>query len=981
MRSTRTVLSLAAVALSWLCIPATAWAQAPAPAAEPGATAAEEPGEKKSVVEEIVVTGSRVRRKDLTTPAPVTMISKEQVTASGKVSIGDFLQTLPEQGNAINTGVNNGGDGSTRVNLRGIGSQYTLVLINGRRMVPGGTGSSADLSAIPTAAIESIEVLKDGASAVYGSDAITGVVNIIMRRGWSGTEATAYNGTSSRGDGQIWDLNFTSGSSSEAGSVLFNASFYNQRKVMAGDRSFSKIPVAYDAAAGEYSLGSGTIPAGRLVGFARGVAPPGSTTLWSDLVTAYPNTGSFIQDPTATTYCGPSASGQTTCWRPYAGAGLVEYDGTGDGYNYAPENYLVTPAQRMSLYASGDTRLGSVARGYFEASYLNRQSGQDLAPEPLVSDGEGILTSAQNAYNPFGVDLYVRRRLVEFGRRTYRQDLDTFRLVAGVDGTLPEALGPLKGWFWDLNANYGRTQGTETKTGNLFTPNLAAAMGPSFNAGTAGSPDWRCGTSAADEILGCVPLNLFGGPGTITPAMVSGLTFTGVRREQNQLASFQANASGELFRLAAERPAGLAVGYEYRVLSGSDIYDPVTAAGLTTGNKSSNTKGSYTINELYGELVLPVVSGMTGLEDLEVSAALRWFDYSTLGVGSDSTYKFGGRWRPVRDVTLRGTYGTAFRAPSISDLYLGQADNFANVTDPCRGPTAPATCGAAANNGDTSTQLRSRVGGNPDLKPETAKIYTFGLVIEPSIIKNLSVTVDYYNLSVEHNIATIGESTILQRCYDGSAPEYCALITRDPTTHFITSISNLNQNVGNLKTAGFDLAVRYALPTDYGRFRFAFDSNFLQKIDQTLADGTVVHGKNTFDLWSLNSFGGTGGTFPSFKFNAGVAWGFKGWGAGVNMRYIGSFHECGDSTGDFSGSGLCYVDSTYQRKVDAYQTYDIFGSYLFPSSAGKTTIAVGMQNVFDVAPAKIYNGFASSTDQYTYDQMGRFIYARLTHNL
>jgi outer membrane receptor protein involved in Fe transport len=989
MLSRRNVLSLAAVLASQLCIPGAAAAQTP-PADQPAAPAAEEG--KKSVVEEIVVTGSRIRRKDLSTPAPVTVLSREQVVASGKVSIGDFLQSLPEQSNAINTGVNNGGDGATRVNLRGVGTNRTLVLVNGRRLVPGGTGAdgSADLNSIPTASIERIEVLKDGASAVYGSDAIAGVVNIITRRGWSGTEASAYTGISGHSDGATWDLNVTTGQTSDFGNVVFSAGFYNQKRVMAGDRKFSKFAQNFDQIDGVYSNGSGTIPAGRTVG----LPATGGSPLLQNLNTNFAS-GSYIQDPNAGTAgtgaCGTSASGLQSCWRPYLGAGLPEAGTVGDGYNFAPDNYLVTPQQRYSVYAAGDTRLGSFARGFFEASYLNRQSGQDLAPEPLNTDGEGVLVSATNAYNPFGADTFIRRRLTEFGRRRTRQDIDTFRVVGGLDGTLPDALGPLQGWFWDLSLNYGRTQGVNVKQGNLFIPNLAAALGPSFNdAGT-----WRCSTdgTAGGIIDGCVPLNLFGGPGSITPAMVNPLTFTGTARGTNQLTAFQANTSGELFRLMSDRAAGLAIGYEHRELSGSVVNDPITNAGLTTGNKSTDTRGSYKVNEVYGELSIPIVSGMPGIDDLEATAAIRWFDYSTFG--SDSTYKLGLRYRPIRDVTLRGTYSTAFRAPNIGELYAGTADNFASVKDPCRGPGAggpalTAQCLAevpAAGSGDTSSQLRSTVGGNPNVKAETAKIYTVGVVIEPQIVKNLSLTIDYYNMDIDKNISSIGENVILAGCYDGSNPGYCSLISRNPTTNFIDNIINTQANVGKLATSGIDFAIRYGLPSDFGRWAFSFDGAWLQKIDQTLADGRVLHGKNTFDLNTLNSFGQSGGTFPEWKFNASVLWGMKGFGAGLATRFLGSFHECGEpytyspgvTSADYAGLGLCSVDPTFQRKVSAYHTEDIFVGYTLATSAGKTNLTVGMQNMFDAAPAKIYNGFASATDQYMYDQMGRFMYARLTH--
>ncbi|HXN82132.1 MAG TPA: TonB-dependent receptor, partial [Myxococcales bacterium] len=653
----------------------------------------------------------------------------------------------------------------------------------------------------------------------------------------------------------------------------------------------------------------------------------------------------------------------------------------GDAYNFQPENYLVTPQQRISLYSSGNTRLGDSARAFFEASYVNRQSKQKLAAEPLVTSGEGVVVSKDNIYNPFGVNLTsVRRRLLEFGNRSYSQDIDTYRVVGGFDGRLPSIFGPLEGWFWEVSGNYGRTSGDTVKQGNLRRSQLQAAVGPSFTDASGN----HCGTAAA-PIAGCVPLDLFHGPGSITPDQTTNLTFTGTARGINQLAAVQANFGGELFPLFADRPIGLAAGYEYRNLQGAEIPDPITVAGDTTGNKGLITQGQYHVNEGYAELSVPIINNVPFAEALEATAAARVFRYSNFG--SDYTYKFGGRWQVIRDLTFRGTYGTAFRAPSIADLYLGQADNFAPVTDPCRNlvgadknGTLYRTCiaqGVPVNgSGDTSTQLRSRVGGNPNLQPEKAKIGTAGVVIQPSMVKGLSVTFDYYNIAIDNTISSFGESVIVQGCYAGNT-QYCSLIQRDGTGN-ISNIYNLNANVGSERQDGIDLAIRYTLPVpvELGRIGLVFDGTWLHKYDRTLADGSVIHGRGTFDLNS----GGTYGVYPAFKFNAGIAYGLGGFGAGVNTRFIGSWTECGDSNGDFSGSGLCYRDQTYKRRVAAYNTYDVFVSYTLASPLGKTAIAAGINNVFDKAPAVIYNGFTAASDPSAYDYIGRFPYVRLSHS-
>jgi outer membrane receptor protein involved in Fe transport len=425
----------------------------------------------------------------------------------------------------------------------------------------------------------------------------------------------------------------------------------------------------------------------------------------------------------------------------------------------------------------------------------------------------------------------------------------------------------------------------------------------------------------------------------------------------------------------ADRPVSLALGYEYRNHFGANIPDPVTVAGLTTGNKGLITKGGYHVNEGFGELSIPILSNMPGVQLLEATAALRLFNYNTFG--SDNTYKFGARWQIVRDLTVRGTYSTAFRAPSIGDLFGGQADSFPPSSDPCRRANAPPSCGAAANNGDTTTQLRSRVGGNTELKPETSKAFTAGIVIEPRMVKNLTITVDYYNFNVESSISSYGVNVILAGCYPATGagdPKYCALVQRDPTTQFITYVYNLNANVGSDATDGVDLAVRYVHPTDVGRFGFVFDANFLHKFNRTLADGTEIHARGNYDLG-----GGIGGVYPALKFNAGVSWALRDFTAGVSTRYISKYRECGDAGGLMNGSGVCYSDSTYSRTVHPYNTYDLYLGYNLASGAGKTTIAAGILNVFDRDPAVVYNGFLAATDPTAYDVTGRQVYARMSH--
>jgi outer membrane receptor protein involved in Fe transport len=820
-----------------------------------------------------------------------------------------------------------------------------------------------DLSALPTNVIERIEVLRDGSSAVYGSDAIAGVINIITRKRLDGMDANVYSSTSTRGDGQQIDVNGVVGSTSEKGSVLLSVGYYQGAPVWAGNRDFSRQALTYDAKTGrESGLGSGTTPDGTIVLGPREAGNPNGNAAWNDLVRGNPSATTFIRNPDGT-------------WRPFRGPALPG-DG-GDGWNYQPYNYLLTPQTRFNLFASGDRQLGTHVRAFFDAYYSKRTSAQTLAPEPLNTDGEAVTVSAQNLYNPFGRDfLAVRRRLLEFDRRTFTQDINNMHVVAGLDGNVPEGWGPLQGWFWEVVGNFSRNDSIDTKTGNLRLPRLRDAVGPSF-IGADGSP--QCGTPGS-PIANCVPLNMFGGAGSITRDQIQNLTYTGIQHGYNQLVAAQINTSGELFHLFATQPVGLALGYEIRKVSGGQFPDPITVAGETSGNKILITEGSYLVNENYGELSIPIVDKRPLLETLELIAAARTSFYNNFG--STFNYKLGGRWAPVQDFTVRGTYSTAFRAPNIPELYRGGADAFPSVQDPCASPSLDPNsplgrnCGAALGNADDRTQLRSKVGGNAALRPEVARIITVGAVVQPRWVKGLALTFDYYNTKVDDKIVPLGANVILQGCYpsNGQAtPKYCEFVRRDPTTQRIDTISNLNTNAGADHLDGFDVAATYDIDTAVGRLGFLVNGTYLLNYDRTLPDGTVIRGAGTWDL----AVSGAGGAFPHLRGVAAVNWFLNGFSAVVRTYYTGGYKECGNANGLMAGSGLCYQDHVGERRVSDWNSWDLQAGYMFKTTAGRTTLALGATNVFDQRPPKVYNAAGATTDTYSYDLVLRQVYARI----
>ena len=974
---------------------------------------------KKSATEEIIVTGTRVRRKDLNTPAPVTVLSRDQITASGRVSLGEFLQALPEQGNTVNAQVNNGNDGSIYVSLRSLGSQRTLVLVNGRRMVPGGTGanSAADLSTIPAAAIERIEVLKDGASAIYGSDAISGVVNVILRKRFNGTEVSGYAGISQKGDGQTYDVHAVSGTAGDRSSILISLGYQEQRPVYAADRDFSKTTYNYDfdAAPAGQATDSGTgcfadpnteecVPKAQS-GTGNSTTFPNGR--FSIPASACANAAAVGSHPALAAVCAASANkgggfmADAPRDQPGVGpaTGYIKYPSDLYNTNAGPSalNYLITPARRIQVFSTGDVNMGSAARAFFEASYVNRSSSQVLSPMPLVNSTiptQPVTVSSDSIYNPFGVNITSWRiRTTEFGFRFWRQDLDTFRVVAGLDGSLGDWSGPLSGWAWDFDYNHGRTSGNQLETGQLRMPNVANAVGPSawldasnhvLNPATtsAATPGARAAclrtaggatgstVSTSNIILGCVPFDVLHGsyPGQIVAKDY--VSYDGTDFGTNQQDIWSANLSGDLFKIASERPVGLAFGADYRRESASFQNNPINS-GESSGNNSLSTYGGYNVKELYGELVIPLLGGMPFAEDLELQAAARYVDYSTFG--SNSTYKLGARFSPFRDLTVRATYGTAFRAPNVAELYGGAADNYPGLRDPCRAPTdagIKARCIAhgvpTGASGDNSTQFLEKITASPTLGPETANTFTAGVVIQPRMVRNLSITLDYYNLSVAKSIATLGASFIMSQCYvTGTDQSLCPNVIRD-ANGVVQQIDDPRANTGNYHTTGIDFAIRYAQAVeDFGRFSFILDGTYLNSFRFTDVGGTVINGAGNYDL----------GALPKWKTNAGIFWTLGPIGAGVSGRYFGGFKEC-FAGGDF----LCSEDDSQQHRVVSFLPIDLFVSYTLRDwVAGTTSAVVGVQNVGNVEPPYISSGFAANSDPSSYDYIGRFVYARLTH--
>jgi outer membrane receptor protein involved in Fe transport len=915
--------------------------------------------------------------------APVKILTREQFDESGKLTLGDFLQALPEQGNAPNFQENNGGinyaaDGSTRINLRSLGVPRTLVLVDGHRTVPVGLGASpsTDLNVVPAVLVDRVEVIKDGGSALYGSDAIAGVVNVVTRRGFRGTEATAKYGVSSRGDAGTIEADVIGGFGDDRGGLVVAASYFRQQESWMRDRPWSAQALDYDFTTGQVipSLSS-RIPQGAIRIPQDWFGPPGqpaaaclSNPLCQGLVSTYGwDPGKrYVRDPSA-----------PLGWRPFA---------TSDFYNFASENYLTTPATRAQVYLSGERAFGS-ARAHFDASYVHRDSEQNAAPMPLNPADYGLAVSAASLYNPFGVDLSdVGRRLVEFGHRTYREQLDTINATLGIGGTLLEPSGARGGWDWDIGANYGRSSGDFITRGSFRNSLVASAVGPSMIV--AGAP--ACVSTPGDAstvIPGCVPIDLLHGPGSIGAASIGYLGFVGDSRAFDSLLSLTARLSGELYRLPTGGRAQATVGYEFRRLEGHQFADPVMAAGDSADFNFKSTDGAYTAREFRVALELPLLENRPAVKVAALDLAGEFAQYDTFG--SNLSYRLGFRYQPFPRITLRGAVSTAFRAPSIRELFTGATLADPAATDPCASltfapPALAAQCAAtgvpAAGSGDFGLQELARTGGNPHVKAERSKSYTTGLVFQPSQASGFVVSLDYYRIRVDDAIRPIGAENILAGCYplDGSTPNAaeCALIQRDPATGRITVINDVNQNAGSLSTEGFDFSLRTDWGTPVGRLGLRLDVNWVDYFDQTEPFGTgtaVIHGASTFDL----------GAMPRLKALGSVVWRGEHWGTAISARFVRGLDECSnpfDPTTALSGSCSLANGGTnpLSRSVGSNTVADVQASYS-PARGGRNNVGmtVGINNVFDRAPPRVYSASLANSDPGLYDFLGRYFYARL----
>jgi iron complex outermembrane receptor protein len=811
----------------------------------------------------ITVTGTHIRSVDVETAQPIYSMDRQAIQATGLTNVSDVLARMPSIGTPDITPQDTLGDGPDAggryVSIRNLGAARTLVLVNGHRWSTSLSGLT-DISTIPVSMIDRIDVLKDGASSVYGSDAIGGVVNIITRERFEGAEVNAYYGANGNGDGRQKNVDFTWGHNTAKSSLIVGAAY--QELTPMWDRTRPLTSYLNGPRHPDDGLALG--PWGRVQD---------------------PDTGlSYVIDHGATDTANL--------------ANYHLYDPSSSADKYSANQVMTFRAgnKLKNLFVQERYRLTDDITLHGAASYSTRDTSAQLAGYPLSSSTTGITIDPDNAYNPFpGNATTFWRRTVEMPRTTW-SNTRLAHADVGVDGNF-SFLG--HDWNWDAGYTFSHTDIRQVTTGNINLVNAEKALGP-----TAVVDGQLACANAADRAAGCVPWNILAGPGGTPASVWNYVNAVSTARQVAQTDDVTANVGGGLFDL----PAGtvnIAGGLEHRREKGSYRPDPNDTAGLTTNLASAPTHGRYDVNEAYLELDVPVLRDLPGAKEVGINLASRYSHYSSFGNTVNS--KFSVRWRPFDDLLVRGTYAEGFRAPTIQDLYGGFNQTFDSYLDPCdskfgaavNNATVAARCGAAgvpanyrqqdqsgapiASNAGGQSATPFLFGSNALLKPETSVTRTFGFVYSPHFVDGLDVSVDYYDIRLKNAITQEYANNILNFCYVQGVSGFCNGITRN-SDGSLANVIDGPYNAGTITTDGYDVGVHYRLAsTPFGRFRLGWDSGYLSKYQQTAGPGMAsqelagyMNGEQGLYRW---------------RSNMQLDWDYRQFGASWTVRYYSGLKD------------------------------------------------------------------------------------------
>lgn len=982
--------------------------------AQPAMAQDADEGADEAPAASIVVTGSRIKQPNLESASPITVVSAAEIAQTGTTRVEDLVNSLPQVFAGQGSNVSNGATGTATLNLRGLGSERTLVLLNGRRLVPGDpTTSAPDINVIPAALIKRVDVLTGGASSVYGADAVSGVVNFVLDTEFEGfkldTQYSVYshkNRANSDVTGALDARGFPypSGTTTDGGTfdatLAFGTSFDDGRGRAMGYVGYRKIKAVNQARRDYSACALSANVAGSASQYSCGgsLTGPQGTVFYFD---SFDTDGDGVIDSFTSTLgqFGPNRTLLSTANR----------------YNFAPLNYFQRPDERYTAGVFADYEISPALHPYMEFNFMDDRTVAQIAPSgnfgntlslncdnPLlgaaqlavICDNENLLVSPDPArafdvvgntgepafdfIDPSTGNTYNRgfaqilRRNVEGGPR--RDDLQhtSYRAVLGLRGDLGSA------WSYDAYYLYGRTNFAETYTNDVSVTRATRALDAVLDAN--GNVVCRSTLDGSDP--NCVPWDIFN-PGTSAPSEAARnyLSIPGLQRGVNSTQVASAYVSGALGEYGVQSPwasegVGIVIGGEYRKEK-LDFFSDVT---FQTGDLSGQgaptlpVAGSFNVKEFFTEVRLPIVQD-SFFSEFTITGGYRYSDYST-GATTD-TYKIEGELAPIDDIRFRGGYNRAVRAPTVQDLFAPQRVALDGSTDPCAGFTITAAdVGCIAQGlrvGQTvapnpASQYNGLIGGNPDLVPEVADTYTVGVVLTPTFLPGFTASVDYFNIKVEGAIQGIGADTILEECTNRADPFFCSLINRDGSgSLWRTSggyVTDLSQNIGKLKTAGVDVQLGYSRQIgNAGRLSFSFVGTWLDELNSNPG----VPGVDDIDCV------GKGGNVcgvpsPEWRHQARVGFDFtSGFGASLRWRHFDSVELDGGRPGADGFPSRDYLDLAFTFEVGDHYDFRLGANNILDKSPPLT----GSQ----ACPAGFCNG---NTYAQVYDAIGRYLYAGVT---
>ncbi len=915
--------------------------------------------------EAIIVTGSRIARPQVEAQVPIAVVDSNAIRQDGAANMQDILRKMPQIGigsSRTNSNFADSGNGAATVNLRNLGPSRTLVLVNGRRFVAGFPGTSAvDLNNIPTDFVERVEVITGGASAIYGSDAISGVVNFILKDEIEGVTTRAEYGLTSRGDNARYMLSITGGTSwgaDDRGQISLNFTYDNDEGLLSRERKNSRE---------DRSLALVGVPAYS------SYAPQGRF----DLRTATGSAQVFTFDEQNNLVYGfPQALAYNRNWDRRISLPVERY--------VASANITYDVNDNIELFVEptySKVKSSALLEAYsFDWSFVYKDGalGMPITNAYIPADIRTLIDTRNADANPANdiVAIQYRRRQNEVYNRSNEASRDTWRIATG-------ARGDIGTWKYDLSYVYGRMKDS-TVTQDIDATKYRFAL-DSIDDGTG---NIICRDAAA-RAAGCVPINLFGF-NTVTAA---GADYVVVPRSvsiENTQHVLSGNITGSLLTLPAG-DLGVAFGAEYRKEKSVTDWDDNTNAGNGTGAQRDDLAGKFDVYEVFGETNIPILADKPFVNYLGVTAAARYSDYST--VGGVFSWNAGIDYSPVRGVRLRANYAEANRAPNVAELYssvTGGASG-ATIIDPCAGVTLTstrpqdATCraipgvlGEIAANGGTFTYtsfdtnwMGITEGGNPDLEEETAKTFTVGAVFTPVALPGFSLSVDYFNIKIENAIGSLPAQILVDRCIALGEPLYCGAIERFPTGKLYTMDTRL-VNVASIKTSGIDVNLAYTRPlglTNDDTIAFDLFYTRLLSLEKRSYEGGPLE-ENLGQLYA----GGRLGTGFKNKASGRLTYSTGGLSASWQVSYMGKIKDRLGWTAP-AGPSQAYLQDLNSVKAVFYHNAQI--RYAL-GSEGQYEFVLGVDDIFDRGAPLIPTGFASAVtgveSAQEYDPYGRRFY-------